>query len=1462
MIRPTPQDEQPKRKHKHHHKHKREEANMEADEAETKSRRPEATDGDQISLQAESKKTSKNITYDPEPKLNIVLDKRYQRGIVSKERIPIPPGDKVWGYLSSLSIPSINLQASPSALAVLDFLCGIRYYLVEDETARTMVLQKACQGPLEASWCIKTRFNFAKIETRFISWMLETDSWMATTQRLIGKKPLSKDLKTHIKHFNLVAMYMGLPMDSDYTKKLFIGSIGPNLKPGDYVDGDGSMLPLLTIESKVQAYDNMLSQTLGRSIWSDVEESAAAAVVSEEPQLTESEPPEEAAAAIISNQKPSGQQQSHQQHIPYRTQSNAESPQRDVQTRIKCIWCGKEGHYAEDCRKRKRAMGGKPAYVNTMQGKLLTQDCRIGKKTFKAIIDTGASINVITEGAARQINGKRYRCYLCIHTVGGDLHSKEAIHFRLTLGDIQTSIKAHVVKSAPADILLGTPFLLKQSEGYRHMLQEFGLSGKPSEPGEGECTVATVDELENLFTKYPNLVLEDDDIPDPSRCYKGQTFELGLPEEKRDKVYFKAQYPPDPTKIEVYRELLEPLMKAGVWVVSKSPHNNPTMLVPKKKPGQFRLVVDNRLVNRECKPVGAMSATPLSIIRQMGGAKVFTTLDCKNAFYSLVLSEKDREYTAISPPGMPRLELTRMPMGAKASTAALYQAMVNTLGEALYRYALVWADDIIIYSKSMEDHVRHVDDILKRLDDNGFCIARSKIELAKPEVKWLGYKVSAEGVRPDDDKIKELLSMRSPHSIKELHSAIGMWTYFSHFIPEYSIIAAPLFNQLKKGNTSLTWTAECQQAWKLIKEKLSSPPILAFPDFKQPLFMHTDACMSGFAAILTQERDGRHVLVDAISRTTNKAEKNYDPAKLECACVIWAVKKYKHFLYAVPITTVVTDSHGLQYLQQKNNESALVQRWLCEIEGFNLVVKYHKGTENIADFLSRQRDIQKTTVERESMKTGVAAPVSTRSMERSERIDFSALSKNGIRKMKAIPEEERKSRRPAKRARNGHGHEPAKQKRRMSLPEKSEEGDSTPTLAEIIQEQAQDSNVQRLWMIAQGKDVYQPTDREKQDAEGMTIINGVIIKAEPLPNGEWRRRIVVPLSLQRRIAIAAHNQNHSGQRGTYAVMRQYHWFRGMKLMAKQVAGSCERCISRKGRALVKEKLSPDQRPLDLGGRWHLDGLQLPDSGGYDHLMVGVDAATKYIILKPSSGETARAAVSLVKEIRRRFGSPREITTDQGSAFTSFEFKELCDKLHIHHKPVGVGQPQANGMVERVNRDILQMISIICHGNKRIWAQHIDDVEYALNTRVSSVTNHCPYELVLGRLPPGPEHTRFLTEGDIEPGEDKRMQKLSNRILYLQQDAAQHQRRAAELQKRYHDAHATDFELEVGDTVWKYEEKNVARGVIAKLDNRWSGPYTISQVIGPVTFILMDKNGIVIPKPVHKRLLYKIPKQYQ
>jgi len=408
----------------------------------------------------------------------------------------------------------------------------------------------------------------------------------------------------------------------------------------------------------------------------------------------------------------------------------------------------------------------------------------VGDQVYTALLDSGATLNVMTEAAAARMGGEIIHVNKNVQVVDAQSHVSQAMNNLIEIVNIQADITVYMVSEAPADISLGVPFLWKYSEGFRRMIEEFDAVPARGQPKVMvACVAAEESGLEELLNEFPKLVVDGDELPDPDRYYKGRTFDLGLPEEKRDKIYFRSQYPANPQQIEKFRELVIPLIKAGVYRESNLPHNNPVMLVAKSKPGEFCLVVDNRLVNHECKLKGAMAAAPLGVVRIMAGAKIFSTLDCKNAFYSLEQDEKDRQYISFYAPGVGKLELTIM--GAKASTSALYQAMTATLGDALYRYALVWADDIIVYSKSMEEHKVHLRDVLSRLEKNGFCISRKKIELGKREVHWLGYIISEAGIRPNREKVAKLASMRRPQNLKELRSVIGMWTYFSSFIPAY-----------------------------------------------------------------------------------------------------------------------------------------------------------------------------------------------------------------------------------------------------------------------------------------------------------------------------------------------------------------------------------------------------------------------------------------------------------------------------------------------------------------------------------------------------------------------------------------------------------------------------------------------------------------------------------------------------
>ena len=320
----------------------------------------------------------------------------------------------------------------------------------------------------------------------------------------------------------------------------------------------------------------------------------------------------------------------------------------------------------------------KKQYVGVVGASTIKRTVTIAGQRFTAILDTGATINIITAKAAKRVRTKRMHVDTIVSSLGAQIKINQSIKAKMQIGANTVTTEFNVVPHAPADILLGAPFLKEHSQAYNRLLEEFKENEEERQTRQQVSTAAAAtagekeETLEGLLDKHPNLVLSHDQVPDPTRVYKGQCFELGLPRDKRDRQYYRAQYPPKPGEVEMYRKVLEPLIQAGVWRVSNSCHNNPVMLVLKKKPGDDRMVVDNRLVNAKCKPVGGMAAAPMDIIKVMSGAKIFTTLDCKNAFDSLVLAEKDRAFTAISPPGMPRLELTRMPMGAKASTAALY----------------------------------------------------------------------------------------------------------------------------------------------------------------------------------------------------------------------------------------------------------------------------------------------------------------------------------------------------------------------------------------------------------------------------------------------------------------------------------------------------------------------------------------------------------------------------------------------------------------------------------------------------------------------------------------------------------------------------------------------------------------------------------------------------------------------
>jgi len=287
-------------------------------------------------------------------------------------------------------------------------------------------------------------------------------------------------------------------------------------------------------------------------------------------------------------------------------------------------------------------------------------------------------------------------------------------------------------------------------------------------------------------------------------------------------------------------------------------------------------------------------------------------------------------------------------------------------------------------------------------------------------------------------------------------------------------------------------------------------------------------------------------------------------------------------------------------------------------------------------------------------------------------------------------------------------------------------------------------------------------------------------------------------------------------------------------------------------------MAPAERPMALGDRWHIDGLHLPLSMECDHLLVATDVATKYVILNKSKGETAQAATDLLMEIVTRFGPPKSVTTDQGSANMSHLFQIACHDLAIKFTNVGVKRPEGNGAVERVNKTIQEVATAFCGGRQDVWAQHVREIEYALNTRVSSVTKFTPYELVYGRQPPGPRYAQVIDEeGRYVSTLSEQAAIVKRRINVLEQLAYKNQMEAAGKQAAYHDAHAEHHKFDINDTVWYYRKSSMEKGIASKLRYRWTGPFKIAKVMGPVTYLLEDMEGTQLPGSYHAKYLLKV-----
>jgi hypothetical protein len=395
------------------------------------------------------------------------------------------------------------------------------------------------------------------------------------------------------------------------------------------------------------------------------------------------------------------------------------------------------------------------------------------------------------------------------------------------------------------------------------------------------------------------------------------------------------------------KKQIQELEEKGYVRPSTSPWGAPVLFV-KKKDGSMRMCVDYRALNE----VTIKNKYPLPRIEdlfdQLKGATVFSKIDLRSGYHQLKIRPSDVPKTAfVTRYGL--YEFLVMSFGLTNAPAFFMNLMNKVFMEYLDKFVVVFIDDVLIYSRSDEEHEEHLRKVLDRLREHQLYAKFSKCEFWLRKVDFLGHVISAEGVAVDPAKVEAVLNWKQPKSVADIRSFLGLAGYYRRFIEDFSRIARPMTQLIKKEN-KFVWSEACENSFQELKKRLTTAPVLTLPDIRKDFEIYCDASKQGLGCVLMQM--GK--VVAYASRQLRPHEENYPTHDLELAAVVHALKIWRHYLIGNRCE-IYTDHKSLKYIFTQSDLNLRQRRWLELIKDYDVGINYHPGKANVvADALSRK----------------------------------------------------------------------------------------------------------------------------------------------------------------------------------------------------------------------------------------------------------------------------------------------------------------------------------------------------------------------------------------------------------------------------------------------------------------------------------------------------------------------------
>jgi len=869
------------------------------------------------------------------------------------------------------------------------------------------------------------------------------------------------------------------------------------------------------------------------------------------------------------------------------------------------------------------------------------------------------------------------------------------------------------------------------------------------------------------------------------------------------------------------RDMVEP--SGGPWCSN--------IVVVRRKDGRLRLCVDYRCLNArtyyDSYPLPNIEAT----LDALGGSSWFCTLDLRSGYHNVVIAEEDRDKTQfITRRGTFRWK--RMPFGLSTAPGTFQRLMDLVMCGLSYESVLVYLDDLIIMASSFEQLVERFAVVLDRLRAANLKLNCRKCNLFQRKVSFLGHVVSESGIEVQPEKTEVVRNWPVPKSLTELRSFLGLASYYRRFLEGFSIIAAPLYSLMRKGQ-HFRWGEDQQQAFDELKKRLTTAPVLASPRSSGTYYLDTDASEFGLGIVLSQEQEGLERVLAYASRSLNPAERNYSITRKELLAVIFGLKRFRQYLIGREFV-IRTDHSALQWLRRTPEPIAQAGRWLAIMEEFNFVVQHRAGSKHQnADALSRY-PVHSTEVETTTV--GVVDDAATRAVRRGadNDPDFRAGSKCPTRFPMTVSESEGKK--------IWNVHTPA---------ELAEMQRNDPDIGPIVRLRLEYDEQPSFDLV---RDQSTNTKIYWSQWPRLSVREGVVYRVafdrRGRPDG---LQLLVPVQLRSEFIECVHSGltgSHVGLAKTMFQLVRRAWWRGWRADVRRQLKRCSRCSRYHRGALPRQGSLQPTRVGAVFERLSIDltGPHPRSRRGYVYILTVVCPFSKFCECLPlRNKEAVNVARALVEEVFCRYGTPLALLSDRGGEVDGQIMKEVCRLLQIDKLRTSAYHPACNAACERMHRTLNSLLGKVVSDRQTDWDEHLPYVSAALRASRSESTGYSPNFIMFGREVNTPADIVYgLVEPEPEPQYDEFVETVRDRMVAAYDVVRENLGIAAERNKRYYNMKGRLRSFQEGDLVYYFNPRKYS-GRSEKWARKYTGPYRVDKVLSPVTVLLrtLDRRRVFV-----------------